>query len=333
MGQMGRRRERNFDLPPLVTRKRGRYYYGRNQIALGDDWSEMLRKYAELHAGAQVGPATFTEAATQYVKHELPKKAVSTRTGYARQLEILVRVFGHMELSAIEPQHVAKYLSERGTTVSATREKALLSAVFNFARARGLTSAPNPCAGIRGKKSKRRRYVTDAELRTVLDQADPALSDFLELCYHTGQDAGRVTKMTRADVRDGTLWAQRSKTGEKVRIDVAGPLQRVLARLTQGDVGSVYLVHDKRGQPFTLQCLRRRFEVIRRKVGADWQIRDLRAKAASDSESTEDANRLLAHAAMSTTDVYIRAHAGRVAKPVMREIADTSPGLRTTAKK
>lgn len=330
---MGRRRSKDFDLPPLVTRKRGRYYYGRNQLALGSDFAEMLRNYAEVHAGASAGPSTFTEAVRQYIKAELPKKAVTTRKGYERQLGILVKVFGHMELAAIEPQHVAKYLAERGNSVSATREKALLSAVFNFARGLGLTPAPNPCAGIRGKKAKRTRYVTDAELRAVLAAADPTLRDFLELCYYTGQDSGRVCKMTRADVREGALWAQRTKTGEKVRIDIVGPLQRVLARLTQHTVGSVYLIRDKRGQPMTLQALRRRFENIRSALGADWQIRDLRAKAATDLGDNIKANKLLAHSAMTTTDRYVGRHAGRHAEPVMREIADTPPAFADNAKK
>ena len=330
---MGRRRTKHFDLPPLVTLKRGRYYYGRNQVALGDDYAGMLRAYAEVHAGAVAGPSTFTEAVRQYLKHELHKKAVTTQKGYERQLGILVRVFGHMELDAIEPQHVAKYLAERGNTVSATREKALLSAVFNFSRGRGLTAAPNPCQGIRGKKAKRTRYVTDAELRSVLDLADPTLRDFLELCYYTGQDAGRVCKMTRADVREGALWAQRTKTGEKVRIEVVGPLQRVLARLTQHQVGSVYLIRDRRGQPMTLQALRRRFENIRAGLGADWQIRDLRAKAATDLGDNVKANKLLAHSAMTTTDGYVGRHAGRHAEPVMREIADAPPAIADNTKK
>ena len=39
----------------------------------------------------------------------------------------------------------------------------------------------------------------------------------------------------------------------------------------------MWLVHDKRGQRFTLSAMQRRFS----KLSPGWQIRDLRAKAAS----------------------------------------------------
>jgi integrase len=63
--------------------------------------------------------------------------------------------------------------------------------------------------------------------------------------------------------------------------------------------------------------LRKRFD----KLGVDWQIRDLRAKAASDSSTSKDAQALLGHSAATTTDGYIRQHSGAQASPVMRRIA------------
>ena len=44
----------------------------------------------------------------------------------------------------------------------------------------------------------------------------------------------------------------------------------------------MFLIRDERGQPFTLPALRKRFKPL----GYDWQIRDLRAKAASDSNTS-----------------------------------------------
>ena len=135
----------------------------------------------------------------------------------------------------------------RGKPIAATREKALLSAVFNFARGEGLTNAANPCAGIRGTKAHRERYVTHEELTAVLDRADPTLAGFLELCYMTGQRPSDVLKMRRQDVQDGYLRVAQHKTGTKVRIAVVGTLAAVLARLAEGPLASVWLVHDQRG--------------------------------------------------------------------------------------
>lgn len=318
---MGRRRQHDFDLPPHMHRRRGRYYYGRNQLALGADFATALRRYAELHTGASA-PGTFTETATEYERQELPRKARKTQAEYQRQLATLVRVFGAMRLEAIQPRDVADYMALR-PAIAATREKALLSAVFNFGRARGFTSAPNPCAGIRGTKSRRDRYVTHAELADACARADPTLAAFLELCYLTGQRPGDVVRMRRADVQDGALCVAQAKTGAKVRIAVVGPLQDVLARLTSGPVASVFLVCDRRGQPLTLAAMRKRFDAL----GCDWQIRDLRAKAASDSETSRAAQVLLGHAAASTTDSYIRQRAGERATPIMRGIAGKPPKI------
>lgn len=312
---MGRRRTLNHDLPPHMHRRAGRYYYGRNHIALGPDFAAALRRYAELHTGI-TPPGTFSEAAKDYARDELPGKAPKTQSEYERQLALLVRVFGAMRLDTIRPRDVADFMRAR-PPIAGTREKALLSAVFSFARSSGLTDAPNPCAGIRGTKAHRDRYVTDAELSDAVARADPTLSAFLELCYFTGQRPGDVVRMRRQDLQDGALCVQQGKTGAKVRITIAGPLEAVLARLTAGTVGSLFLVRDERGQPLTLSALRKRFD----QLGCSWQIRDLRAKAASDSETSRAAQTLLGHAAATTTDGYIRHRVGERATPVMRRIA------------
>lgn len=330
---MGRRRTHDHDLPPHMHRKvRGgsvRYYYGRQSIALGSDFPAALRKYAELHALTPT-PGTFAEAVTLYRREELHKKAPRTRAGYDAQLSLLLATFGHMPLDSIQPADVSDLLVAlgekrthadgrvRGGPIIATRTKALLSAVINLARARRLMHGPNPCAGIRGTKSHRDRMVSDAELAHALRMADPELAGFLELVYRSGQRPGDVVQMRRTDVQDGALCVRQDKTGARVRVEIVGPLKTLIARLTSGAVASVFLIHNARGQPFTLAALRKRFD----RLGLDWQIRDLRAKAASDSDNARDAQSLLGHKAASTTDGYIRQRAGTKAKPIMRKIAD-----------
>jgi integrase len=170
----------------------------------------------------------------------------------------------------------------------------------------GLTNAANPCAGVRGTKARRERYVTHEELSAVLERADPTLAGFLELCYMTGQRPSDVLRMRRQDVQNGHLLVAQHKTGAKVRIAVVGMLAVVLARLAEGPVASVWLVHDRRGQCFTLSAMQRRFS----KLSPGWQIRDLRAKAASDADTSKHAQALLGHSAATTTDGYIRRRVG-----------------------
>lgn len=319
-GPMGRRRTHDLDLPPLVYRKRGRYYYGRAGIALGADLPAALRRYAEMHGGTAT-PGTFAEAARLYLRDELPTKSAKTASEYERQLATLVRVFGRCPLDggSIRPKDVHDYLAAR-PRVAGGREKALLSAVWNFARRTGLTDATNPCAGIRAPKARRSRYVTDAELAAGIAAADPVLAGFLELAYRTGQRPGDVLRMMRSDVRDGALWVSQAKTGAKVRIAIVGPLAGLLDSLRglPTRITSLYLIHNHRGQPLTLAAMQKRWDTVRRRIGADWQLRDLRAKAATDA--TGRAQDLLGHAAASTTDGYIRRVAGAIVEPVRRPI-------------
>lgn len=323
-GPMGRRRQSHLELPPHMYRKRGRYYYGRAGIALGADFGQALRRYAELHGGS-AGPGTFAEAVRLYLRDELPKKRAKTAAEYERQLGTLAKVFGRCPLDggSIRPKDVHDYLAAR-PRIAGAREKALLSAVWNFARRIGLTDSPNPCAGIRAPKARRSRYVTDAELAAAIGAADPVLAGFLELAYRTGQRPGDVLRMMRSDVRDGALWVSQRKTGAKVRIVVAGPLEALLERLRAlpATVASLYLVHNHRGQPLTLAAMQKRWDAVRRQIEADWQLRDLRAKAATDAEANAQA--LLGHAAASTTDGYIRRVAGAVVEPVRRPIQPTN---------
>jgi integrase len=323
MRPMGRPRRKDRDLPPMLFRKRGRYYYGQEGIALGKYLPAALKRWAELRGEALPKPnaGTFADAAAQFERDELPGKAAKTQEEYTRQLKTLVKVFGAGALDAIKPKHIRAFLDAR-PSIAGTREKALFSAVFNFARGRGMTDAPNPCAGIKGKQSRRDVYVTDGELSTILVAADRPLRDFLELAYHSGQRPSDVLKMTRADVKDGALWVQQNKTGAKVRLDLIGPLADVVARVLalSFPVQAMNLVLDERGQRLTLKAMQKRFAAVRLKAGGAWQIRDLRAKAGTDMEDAGGAQRLLGHRNRTTTDVYLRDRRGELARPVMRKI-------------
>lgn len=328
---MGRRRQSRLDLPPHMHFRRGRYYYGRNQVALGPDFSVALRKYAELHTG-HADSGTFEEAVRLYLRDELASKAPKTQREYERQLATLRGAFGRFNLDQIAPGDVSEFLKERskpktnakgravGGAIAATREKALFSAVFNFARASRLTNAANPAVGIRGKKSRSATYVEDGDLARVIEHADQPLADFLELAYRTGADASVVLKFTRADVKDGALWVRRTKTGARIRIDVVGPLQALLERIEARPVKTIFLIADERGQPFTLGAMRKRFWKARALAGVEFTIRDLRPKAGSDADDLRAANLLLGHADESTTAIYRRKRIGERAKPIMRAI-------------
>lgn len=332
---MGRHRTKDFDLPPHMRRKGGYYYFDhggkpRRYTPLGNSRPEALAAWARLYA-AETGEelpqaaALFSHAALRYRREVLPTKARKTQIEQDKQLTRLVQVFGEMAVADITPQDVRDFLTARGATspVAANREKALLSHVINMAREWGLSSAANPCAGVRGhRESPRDRLVEDHEYAAVRAHADPTLRDALDLALYTGQRPADVLKLRRSDIRDGYLWVTQNKTKAKLRIVVEGELQRLIERITSRPVPSLYLVADDDGKPLLKDGLRYRFDKARELAGVSFQFRDMRAKAASEAETEAEAQALLGHTKRSTTDRYLRQRVGAVVRPLNKKIVE-----------
>ncbi|WP_233526685.1 MULTISPECIES: hypothetical protein [unclassified Herbaspirillum] len=116
--------------------------------------------------------------------------------------------------------------------VRANREKALFSHVFNMARNWGLTKAQNPCAGIKGNtETGRDVYVEDEVFNVVYAAADQPTKDAMDLAYLTGQRPVDTAKYREIDLKDGHLELAQNKTMKKLRIQIIGELEKVLARI------------------------------------------------------------------------------------------------------
>jgi len=232
-------------------------------------------------------------------------------------------------LEAIEPQHVVQYLRQRGKTapVRANREKALLSAIWNFARSSGYTALANPCAGVKGhKESGRDQYIEDEMFALVYQHAEQPLRDALDLFYLTGQRIADTLKMDERDIRDNRLAVKQGKTNAKRRIEITGELKvvidRIMARKDGHKIRTSRLIVMDNGQPMTSSMLRGRFDAAREAAGVekgDFQMRDLRAKAGTDkAESSGDilqARDQLGHTTVVMTENYIRKRIGKKVTP------------------
>lgn len=78
------------------------------------------------------------------------------------------------------------------------------------------------------------------------------------------------------------------------------------------------LLQDPSGQRLTYAALRSRFDKAREKASVNFQIRDLRAKAATDTGDLAHAQRLLGHKNRTTTEIYTRDRLGDLVKPLRR---------------
>lgn len=304
----------------------------RKEIYLGKDYGLAILEYAKLE-NTRISEehvkeiVTFAFVAEQYVKEIVPTKAPATQRDNLRELKNLLLFFNDppAPLDAIEPQHVKQYLRWRGKTapIRANREKALLSTIWNYARECGYTSLANPCAGIKGHKEKGRDvYVEDDLFAKVYLHADQSLKDAMDLAYLVGQRVADTLKMDERDIKDGLLWVHQGKTGAKRRIEIAGQLaaviDRIIARKACMRIKTSRLVVTDSGQPLTASMLRSRFDTAREAAEIDkatFQLRDLRAKAATDKEEStgniRQAMDQLGHTTVGMTEKYIRNRIGK----------------------
>jgi len=334
---MGRRPTKNLNLPAGMRarhRQAGTYYYvevvedgKRREIPVGKDYTEAVRKWAELNGTPTAGKAiTFRHAAERYMRDKLPGKAPRTQEDNLEELAMLYKFFDDPPaiLDEIEPMHIRQYLdwriqwtiekkkkenekrAEAGKDplpvaanaghVRANREKALFSHIWNYAREKGLTKLANPCAGIKGhKETGRDVYVEDQVYHAVHAAADDWLQDLMDLAYLVGQRPADSLKIGRVDVKEGAVWVEQNKTGTKLRVAIEGQLEavinRILARNAAEKVTSLRLIPKSYSQ-FRSAFDRARTKAVQQHPGLaaeirEFQFRDLRAKAGTDKEEQQ----------------------------------------------
>lgn len=340
---MGRKPTKAGAIPHFRPRKQksGRvcYYYDhgvgpngkRREEPLGSDYGLAIQRWAEIEREAnppQQAVLMFAWVADRYMAEVAPAKAPRTFADNQREVVNLKAFFNDppAPLEAIQPVNVRQYLTWRSKApVRANREKALLSAIWNFARAKGYTAQPNPCAGIKGnRESGRDVYVEDDQFKAIWQQADACLRDAMDLAYLTGQRPADVLALTDMDVRDGAIHVRQAKTKAKLRIEVAGELAGVLERIRERKRG--YKIHNTRlvvnesGRGIGTNAMSRRWAKACDLAGiTGLQFRDLRAKAGTDkadsSGDARQAQKQLGHASVVMTEHYLRNRRGQKVTP------------------
>lgn len=298
--------------------------------SLGSNFVDAVRQWSELECAPADVAYTFREAAEEYFKSaEFRQKAPRTQSDYLHYAENLYEYFDDppAPLDAIDTHHVQKYHERRSKTAltRANREIAFFSIVWNFARRMGYTSKANPKPGVRRNTERGRDvYVYDEIFDRVLAAADACTRDTLELAYLLGQRPADVFKLAADDVT-AVLDVRQNKTDASVSIELSAALQVVLARCTarrtQTGARCTQLLVNETGKAFTQSMFRTRFDALRKTLGIskqEFQLRDMRSKAATDvrdTRSLEDAQKLLGHDDVRTTQHYTKRRRGMTVKP------------------
>lgn len=321
---MGRQPTVNKHLPRGMRPKRGAkdqvwYYLDRGPqpdgtrpwLALGADFTEALRKYAELTREIAAIAVTVPEMLDKWHTETAPGRKQGTVIDITTSLPHLKAFFADAPLDQVQPVHVSQYLAWRAKEavakkradnvlrvedgrpalavtgnegrVRANREISWLSAAWNWARGNGTTSAQNPTEGVkRHKEPGRSMYIEDDEMAAILAHADEPLREAIELAYLIGQRPGDLRDISETDIRNGMIELEQAKTGAKLRIEVVGELAALIDRIKARKasitgVRSLSLICNERGEAMGKSAMRYRFEKSREAAAAAAQT-----KAAAD---------------------------------------------------
>ena len=173
--------------------------------------------------------------------------------------------------------------------------------------------------GVKGfKEVGRSRYITDAEFDQVKAHAHFTVIDAMDLALLTGQRPADVLKLKRTDIRDRALWVVQNKTGARLGIEIVGELAQVIARINERTRRAIsgYLIQDEDGQPLSSFALRSRFDKARTLAKVNFQFRDIRAKAATDTGDLAHSQTLLGHKNREMTEHYVKSRIGERVKPL-----------------
>lgn len=338
-----KRNAENRGLPARWAKKHGAYYYlpppavrhqwdGRAWFRLGSTLAEAYKVWASrIETRRDIN--TVGQLLDRYLLEVVPTKAPKTQTGNRQQIAALRQVFCATSIDEIEPQNVYKYHAARSAKTAARREIEVLSHAFTKAVEWGVLKA-HPFKGevrIEGGNAPRERYVEDWELLEFMTMPSRRkkgsvgmIQAYLRIKLLTGLRQRDLLLLTMSNMRDDgmhvTISKTRKSTGKRViyewtpelraAIDGAIAMRPGLSPFLFCNRYGVGFVNEETGEArdwnnMWQKAMARALKET--KLTERFTEHDLRAKVASDAESLERAQQLLAHADASMTKaVYMR---------------------------
>lgn len=306
---MGRKRSRDFDLPPRLYRRGARYYYvthERRWIPLGADLDHAKRLWADYECIGH--EATIASLLDRYLADCLKDRAPATRKQYRVFAKALCAEFGEWPLDALKPYHLARF-RDGAPVQMANGSLSLLKTAYAKAIEWGWCEA-NPAGQVkRLATSVRGRYLTDAEFRAIRDKAPEWLRTAMDLSYLTALRPSDVVKLQWADVTAEQVFVRVQKTKARIAFALTDALQAVIEDARRKPIVGLFVVATAKGRPISLRRLGDAWRAARDAAGiVDAQFRDIRAKAATDAEAAGmDYQAMLGHATKAMSDRYVKA--------------------------
>ncbi|NPU91446.1 MAG: integrase [Gammaproteobacteria bacterium] len=311
---------------------------GKKEFTLGKTEAEAYRVFAERMKEYEKGGLVYMpQLLDKYEIEVLPTKAPATQKSNRLSLKRLRQAFQGVKIREVTPpliyqyrDAVAKGLSQKHYNL----DHEVLSHSFTKAIEWG-ARLDHPMTGkkvVKFPANKRTRYVEDWELSEFLNIAPPLLVNYCRLKLILGQDKGDLLSIQLSGIgAEGITLAARKKTAKKrqtgrtrffpfhhadgTSTGLREALEAILAM--PRPVGSFWLFCTRRGQPYIkadgttsgFDSIWQRTMVAaleKTKLTERFTEHDLRAKAGSDMETDQEAQRLLDHTNASQTRTYRR---------------------------
>ncbi|MGB5629676.1 MAG: tyrosine-type recombinase/integrase [Woeseiaceae bacterium] len=293
---MGRKRRHNKHLPERMRLSRGSYYltryiHGKQKwINLGRDYASACSRYAQLENIDDRGipDKRFSELANRFEIDCLPRYAANSQRSFRSWLKPLRAVFDPVPIADIRQMHAARYLDESRYKVSANRQISLLSVMLGEAVRWGWIDS-NPLQKMRkNKEEERRRYITDEELKRLIDAADFQMARLIRIAYLTAMRKSDIVAIQWKNLKDDALFAVQQKTNTPIAFSLNGELGEIFDELRANrKVLSHYVFLNKHNTNISDRTVDTYWWEIRDKARVeDVVFHDIRRKRITDLTNT-----------------------------------------------
>lgn len=321
---MGRRRSRDFDLPPRMARKGAAYYYVTNEsprrwIPLGTDLNRARRRWADLEYTAEAG-TTVAALLERYTADFAGDWSAGTRRQYGHYAKALTAEFGVADLDSLSTPLLCRWRdSNRHRRILINGCLGLLAPALAKAVEWGWCER-NPARDVeRFETFVRGRYLTDAEFCAIRASGQSWLADAMTLSYFTTLRESDVLALRWSAVSD-VITVQQVKTGKRQQFVVTPPLRRFLDHCKAKPILGLYVIATAKGRPITARRLQEEFaRAAGKALVADARFHDVRGKAATDAKADgQDYQAMLGHSDKRQSDAYVKAKETVRVEPLRR---------------
>lgn len=310
---------------------------GKKEFKLGENLQLAYSVWSKRMGDAPKSSRTIGDLLQRYYVEVSSQKAPQTLAGDTRHYKSLLTVFNDVRIEDITPQDIYKYIDKRKAKIAARREKAMLSHAYTKAVEWGYIARHPFRDEVRLESEKpRTRYIENWEfeeiqaMKPLRKKGDPlqVFQAYIELKYLCGLRQGDMLRLPGYHGKVGDfLRIKTQKTGKQIDLEVTQALHDALTRcmsIRPRDIAP-YLFCNRAGKPYfsakdgTASGWQSNWHRFMKRVLAETKIterfteHDIRAKTGSDSASKQQAQALLTHENIATTE---RAYRRKVEKVV-----------------